>query len=132
MKEFRFSLDWQASSAGRSGARLCDHWWLELKDYTYEGERHMAFIPQWAQADGGLNLPQIEAGGSIFSLMDALERFDRKAVYPSAWFFYMVHRNRMGRAVGEMVVEGIKGGKIGLPECDKNVLLLWGERPYGF
>jgi hypothetical protein len=68
----------------------------------------------------------------IFSLMDALEKFDREAGYPFAWFFYMVHGNRMGRNVGEKVIEGLKTGKIGLPENDKRVLLRWGEHPYRF
>jgi hypothetical protein len=132
MKELRFLVDWQESSANRGGNRLCNHWWLEFKDYVYQGQRYMSFTPQWAEADGGLNLPEVEASGSIFSLMDALEKFDREASYPFAWFFYMVHGNRMGRNVGEKVLEGLKTGKIGLPENDKEVLLRWGEHPYGF
>ena len=134
MKEIRFLTDWLESSAGRSGHRLCDHWWLKLVDFTYQGKRHMGFTPYWAVADGGLELPIINTDdfSSIFDLMSALEKFDKQTGYELSWFFYMVHGNRMGTDVGRMVVEALAAGKIGLPEWDKAVLLRWSERGYGF
>lgn len=132
MPELRFFLDWQESSAGSSGASLCDHWWLNAKDYTYEGERHLSFIPCWAGVDGE-RVPRIEADiGSIYGLMDALEDFDRIAGYPFAWYFYMLHGNKLNRQIGERVVEAIRSGKIGLPIQDEKVLLRWADRQYGF
>ena len=134
MKEIRLLADWRESSAGRGGHRFCDHWWLKLGDCTYQGERHMDFIPYWAAADGGLELPSLSASeyDSVFDLMSELEKFDKRTGYPFSWFFYMVHGNRMGTEVGRRVVEAVTVGKVGLPEPDRRVLLRWSERGYGF
>lgn len=46
-KHRRYFRDWQRSSAG--AARLCDHWILDLSDWTdSHGERTLTLIPQWA------------------------------------------------------------------------------------
>jgi len=134
-KELRFLQDWEDSSAGRNGHRLCDHWWLDLGDYTdRDGRRWMSFTPRWADRDGGTNLPAIESGAyrSIYELMAALEDFDSRAGYEMAWYFYMLHGNRLGYAVAERVMEAIEAGRIGLPEHDAAVLKRWSGRHYGF
>jgi len=132
--EIRFLRDWAESSAGGSGARLCEHWSLQLYDYTHDGKRHMGFTPLWAAADGGLKLPKIEARKCATDafLMERLEQFDRKAGYPMAWFFYLVHGNRLSYQVGDRVAKGIQEGRIALPGHDAKVVMRWHERPYGF
>lgn len=125
--EVRLLADWQESSAGQH--RFCDHWWLSLRDYG----SHLGFIPYWATADSErvTEITTTEAE-SPYSLMGRLEEFDLAAGYPFAWYFYMLHGNKVHYAVGTKIVEGIKGGKIRLPDRDANVLLRWVERQYGF
>lgn len=133
--EMRFFLDWEESSAGRTGARFCEHWFLQLRDYkNSEGKREMGFTPQWADADGGLDLPEISSPNrdDVYGVMARLEKFDARVGYPFAWYFYMLHGNRIDYTVGQTVARGLRAGKILLPECDERVLLRWAEREYGF
>ena len=133
--EIRFIQDWQESSAGRYGARLCDHWFLLLRDYTdREGKRVMSFIPQWADADGGLDLPEITSQDrdDVYGAMSRIEKFNAQVGYPFAWYFYMLHGNRIDYTVGETVARGIQAVKISLAKCDAKVLMRWYEREYGF
>ena len=134
--EVRFFQDWQESSAGASGHRLCDHWFIQGGDYTDKsGKRHMSLIPQWADADGGLDLPEIHPSNntSPFSLVGSLSHFDMEAGYPFAWYFYMLHGNRVTSSAGSVLAWAIKDGLMNpLPECDTKVLLRWHERQYGF
>ena len=132
MKEVRFLYDWQESSAGKSGHRLCDHWWLQLKDYVYKGQRNMSFIPQGTMRHD--DLPKVDADdhGSIFSLMAALEKFDAAAGFTFAWYFFMLHGNRLDWLVGDRVVKALMAGKIGLPEHDRAVLMRWAAKQYRF
>jgi hypothetical protein len=131
----RFFQDWEQSSAGRSGHRLCEHWFLRLLDYTdHKGCCVKSLIPQWADSDGGLELPKIESGeeSSVFAVMADLERFDAQTGYPFSWYFYLLHGNRVEHRVGHVVARGLREGRVGLPECDELVLLRWDEHPYGF
>lgn len=133
--EIRFIQDWQESSAGRSGSRLCDHWFLQQLDYTdHEGKRTMSFIPQWADADGGVDLPELTSPDrdDVYGTMSQVEKFDSRAGYPFAWYFYMLHGNRIDYTVGETIARGLQAGKIRLPESDEKVLLRWYDRQYGF
>lgn len=132
----RFFRDWQESSPGKEGRRLCNHWYAQYNDYTSpEGKRSMYFCPQWADADGGLDLPEIapDHEASPYGVMDSLFEFDRQAGYPFAWYFYMVHGNRITSSAGGVVVRAIIDGRINpLPECDTKVLLRWNSEKYGF
>lgn len=134
MRERRFLQDWRESSAGAGGRTICRHWFLQIEDFRGSEGRQMGFTPQWSDADGGKNLPEIAANHhrSVYGLMEALEDFDRRAGYPFAWFFYMLHRNRMDGDVGEMVAEGVKAERIRLPAVDEKVLLRWHGDQYGF
>jgi len=131
----RLMRDWSESSAGQTGYRFCDHWFLQVNDYTDEaGKRYMAAIPQWSDKDGGCELPKIypDSNDSPLLVMDSLFRFDNHAGYPFAWFFYMLHGNRVGHTAGAVIAQGIKDCVIRLPERDEKVLLRWHERGYGF
>lgn len=152
-KEARFFQDWRESSAWLSGARLCAHWWLDLAD----AYGRLSYIPRWADSDcsfpsvslgsrwstpspGSItsppdfSLPRVEnsAHRSVYTLMATLEEFDQRAGYPMAWFFYMLHGNRVEQAVGDAVAKAVKDGRIGLPEHDARVLARWREKSYGF
>lgn len=131
----RFIHDWTLSSAGRSGARLCQHWVFELSDYTYPegtrqaGQRFVNLVPAWTHT---FNMAEIKRGPSIHSTYDKLLSIDRRTGVPFAWFFYMLHGNRVKDWAGEMVLRAAERGEIDLPEHDYQVLRRWQERPYGF
>ena len=132
----RLFRDWQESSPGKEGRHFCNHWFAQYNDYTNpKGERHLYFCPQWADADGGLNLPEIAPGyeSSPYGVMEALSEFDRQAGYQFAWYFYMLHGNRVTGSAGTVIAQAIQDGLINpLPECDKKVLLRWLNDKYGF
>jgi hypothetical protein len=43
-RELRFFQDWKQSSAGSE--RVFAHWALDIRDYTYNGQREIGFIPR--------------------------------------------------------------------------------------
>ncbi len=131
-RERRLFEDWQRSSAGRSGARFCDHWFFDHSDYTWpDGRRAITMIPQWVTQK---RLPQLTRKRSltVYSLYDQLLKFDKKAGYPFAWYFFMLHGNRLGDWVGEMIAKGLESGAIGFPDHDRQVVLEWNAHRYGF
>lgn len=132
----RLFRDWQESSPSKEGHRFCDHWFAQYNDYTNrDGKRSLYFCPQWADADGGLDLPEIspDYDASPYGVMESLSEFDRQAGYPFAWYFYMLHGNRVTNSAGHVVAQAIQDGQINpLPECDKKVLLRWKPDKYGF
>lgn len=131
----RLFQDWQESSAGQNGHRFCRHWFLQVNDYTDKsGKRYMSAIPQWADGDGGTELPEIhpDEEESPLATHDTLCGFDRQAGYPFAWYFYMLHGNRISHNAGKIIVQGLNSSLFQLPACDEKVLLRWYERQYGF
>ncbi|MCZ7497309.1 hypothetical protein G6M78_15710 [Agrobacterium tumefaciens] len=126
-REVRFFQDWEQSSA--AAARVYDHWALDIKDYEESGEREIGFIPR------PLRLPAKRLGAGEFSvhgLMDRVEMIDREAGLSFAWFFLMVHGNKVDADVGHAIAQGLRDHRIVLPEQDARVLFRWAEHPYGF
>jgi len=155
-KEIRYFQDWGESSAGLSGARLCAHWWLDLVDARRHG-RGLSYTPRWSATDcsfpyvslGGrwsnsspgsitsppeFSLPRVQASAhrSIYTLMAALEEFDEKAGYPMAWYFFLLHGNRVDQGVGDAVAKAVREGRVGIPKHDARVLARWRKNSYGF
>lgn len=131
----RLFVDWKESSAGQSGNIFCDHWWVQASEWKEkDGSRRYSLIPQWAENDGGLALPEIEPDwdDSPYLVMDQLTKFDKLAGYPFAWYFYMLHGNRVMPSAGGVVANALKDDKLRLPDCDETVLLRWREDQYGF
>ena len=133
---YRLFQDWAESSAGLEGHRFCDHWWCQTNRWTgYDGRSRLSLIPQWADADGGLDLPEIwpDWEASPYGVMEQLQQFDQQVGYPFAWYFYMLHGNRISHPVGRIVAEAIQKGVMKpLPEWDEQVLLRWKNDNYGF
>jgi hypothetical protein len=127
----RFYADWTVSSAGRLGNRLVDHWAMRFIDYDDGHGRQLHGIPIWLTRQ---ELPKIEvaAGESAFALMDRLQRFDEQLGCAMAWYFFMLHGNRVTAAVGQRVAEAVEDGGVALPNWDRDVLLRWKAVPYGF
>lgn len=126
----RFFDDWALSSAGRSGARLCDHWVLDARDHTdARGLRTMGFVPLWT-----LKKPVavIDWVPNIHTLFGKLQSLDQRVKVPFAWFFFMLHGNRVKDGPGRRILAAAEQGEIVLPEHDYQVLKRWDERPYGF
>jgi hypothetical protein len=132
---YRLFQDWRESSAGQGGHKFCDHWWLEMGGWTEaDGSKRLSFIPQWAEADGGMDLPEISPSweASPYGVMESLVQFDRLVGYPFAWYFYMLHGNRVTASAGGVIANAVKDGVIRLPACDEAVLLRWRQDQYGF
>lgn len=125
----RYFRDWQRSSAGV--ARLCDHWILDLSDWTdSHGERTLTLIPQWTF---NRTLAKVEAAkGSDYEFYGRLQKLDRRVGVPFAWFFYALHGNRVESDAIVRVIRAAEAGTIVMPEHDYRVLKDWEASPYGF
>jgi len=131
-KARRLFNDWAASSAGRSGARLCDHWVMQFSDWTNPktGDRGMDLIPAWTF---GKKLAEVLANkGDVYSFFGKLQTLDRRVGVPFGWYFYMLHGNRVHDASAKRALKAAEEGLIVLPEHDYQVLKAWSQRPYGF
>jgi hypothetical protein len=131
-KGTRLFQDWAASSAGQSGARICRHWVFDTYDYQSEpnSKREMSFIPQW-----GFNRPLAKItrpGKNVYELFGKLQKLDQRVGIPFAWYFYMLHGNRVEDWAGQRVLRAVEQGLIVLPEPDYRVLKRWEDQPYGF
>jgi hypothetical protein len=125
--------DWSASSAGRSGARVCASWVFQTSDHTDArgGLRSVSFVPAWTHARkiAPIKPKRVE---SDYGLYGRLEAIDRRVDVPFAWYFYMLHGNLVEPWAGERVLHAAEAGLIVLPEHDYRVLKRWSGRSYGF
>lgn len=126
-RQERWFEDWKTSSAGEKN--MGRFWYLQTQEYEMDDQLVCEFIPQalpWPKQ-------RVEAKGrSCFLLMDKLERFDRSIRCPFVWFFFMVHGNRVTDEAGQVIVDGIRDGRIHLPPFDEGVLMKWAATPYRF
>jgi hypothetical protein len=124
--------DCRASSAGRSGARLCEHWLLQFSDWTDPGSgtRYLSLVPLWTVTK---KLAEVHDGsGDVFGLFSKLQTLDRRVGVPFGWYFFMLHGNRVHDGAGKRVLQAAEDGLIVLPEHDYQVLRAWRDRNYGF
>lgn len=130
-KARRFFADWEQSSAGRSGARLSDHWITKANDYTDNaGKRWVSFIPMWTHTK---KIAKVDGGkGGEYDLFEKLQKLDARVGVPFAWYFYMLHGNLVDDTAGERIFSAAEQGVIDLPEHDYQVLRRWRNRKYGF
>lgn len=127
-RELRFFQDWEDSSARPQ--RVFAHWALDTRDYTYEGEREISFIPRPLQPPKERLL--LTANPSVQILMDRIEAIDRELGLPFGWFFLMTHGHWVEAETGQALAAGLREGWIRLPDRDARVLLRWANKPYGF
>jgi hypothetical protein len=64
--------------------------------------------------------------------MDLLQRSDEQLDCSMAWFFFMLHGNRVVSSVGDQLAEAVDDGAITLPSWHRDVLLGWKAAPYLF
>lgn len=122
--------DWAASSAGRDGHRLSDHWALQIRDYTSpQGRRDVSVIPLWTHTR---KMAKIESAPNVHTLFGKLQSIDSRRRADFAWYFYMLHGNLVQDWAGERILKAAEEGLIVLPEHDYQVLRRWQALPYGF
>lgn len=127
----RFFDAWQASSAGNA-THFANHWVLAVREYL---DRYRQAILQATPVAAVNGVPPkfVSAyGAKGLVLNEALQRFDRQAGYPMAWFFHMLTTKAVPHAVAHAVVDDVQGGFSYLPERDVKVLKDWMHRPYAF
>ncbi len=127
-RENRFFADWARSST--AGAKIFNQWAFEITDYEERGRRQLSFIPR------PLKMPAerlfVEEGISVHRLMEHIEAIDAEVGLPFAWFFLMTHGHWVDPDVGDAIAEGLRAGRVRLPDRDAAVLLDWAAKRYLF
>lgn len=127
----RFFDAWQSSSAGNT-AHLSNHWVVAVREHL---DRYRQTILQASPVAAVNGLPpKFESvyGARGMALYEALQRFDRQAGYPMAWFFHMLTTKAVPHAVASAVIDDVQEGFSYLPERDVKVIKDWLHRPYAF
>lgn len=125
----RFIDDWNRSSAGQKN-HLSEDWLIKPSQHTGRfGEQIVNAEIINIQKN---RLPYLEdlAGKKGNTLNGLLNRFDRQAGYPFAWFFYMVKGKLVSPYCAQAVFQDIRGDFAYLPQRDEAVLRDWIAKPY--
>lgn len=127
----RFLEAWEKSSAGNA-AQFSNQWVLAVREHRDRYRQPILAATPVAALVG--SPPRFEGGFGArgLALAGALQRFDRQAGYPMAWFFHMLTTKAVPHAVATVVVEDMQGGFAYLPERDVQVVKDWLFKPYGF
>lgn len=133
-KARRLFNDWTVSSAGRSGARICDHWVMKTWDrsgvkITPYGDRTIGLTPRWTFT---AKMAEVKPVKGAYALLGKLETLDRRVKVPFGWYFFMLHGNRVRDWAGREILTAAESGLIVLPEHDYRVLKAWADMSYGF
>ena len=125
----RFMDDWNRSSAGQKATMSND--WI-IRPYRHIGRFGEQIVNVEIVNTHKNNLPHLEdftgKKGSILS--NLLNRFDRQAGYPFAWFFYMLKGIRVAPYCAEGVYQDIIDEYFYLPDRDISVVKDWIVEPY--
>jgi hypothetical protein len=125
----RFMDDWNRSSAGQKAAMSND--WI-IRPYRYTGRFGEQIVNVEIINTHVNNLPHMEdfTGKKGSTLSNLLNRFDRQAGYPFAWFFYMAKGKLVSTHSAESVYRDISNDFAYLPERDERILRDWIAAPY--
>ena len=124
----RFMDDFNRSSAGQN-TTFC-HDWI-IRPYRHTGRFGEQIVNVDLINTQQKNIPYLEnltAKGT--ALHTQLNRFDRQAGYPFAWFFYMLKGLWVPTQIGVTVFKDISKDFSYLPERDVAVLKDWISTPY--
>ena len=126
----RFLSAWEFCSAGHG--QFSNHWVLAVREHLDRYRQPILSATPVAAIVG--SPPRFESafGARGLALSEALQRFDRQAGYPMAWFFHMLTTKAVPHAVASLVVEDMQSGFAYLPERDLQAVKDWLHRPYGF
>jgi len=64
--------------------------------------------------------------------MDKLIKLDKLIGHSFAWFFFMLHGNRIHTNVAMAIAKGVASNQVSMPKDDKKILVNWFNNPYGF
>ncbi|MCQ8102614.1 hypothetical protein NP590_00745 [Methylomonas sp. SURF-2] len=125
----RFMDDWNRSSAGQK-KRLSDEW--IIRPYQHTGRFGEQIVNVDIINTQQYILPHLEdfSGKKGNALSSLLNRFDRQAGYPFAWFFYMLKGKQVSTHCAEAVYRDIAGDFAYLGQRDEAVLRDWIASPY--
>jgi hypothetical protein len=126
----RFLDAWQDSSAG--AAQFSNHWILAISEHLDRYRQPILQATPVAAVNGAPPRFDGAYGARGLALRDALQRFDRQAGHPMAWFFHMLTTKAVPHAVAAAVIDDSQSGFSYLPERDVQVVKNWLHRPYGF
>ena len=127
----RFFDAWLASSAG-SATHFSNHWVLAVREYLDRYRQSVLQATPVAALNGPSPRFSSAYGAKGLALSEALQRFDRQAGYPMAWFFHMLTTKSVPQAVAHAVIDDVQDGFHYLPERDVKVLKSWLHRPFAF
>ncbi|NGO55460.1 hypothetical protein [Allomesorhizobium camelthorni] len=128
-RENRLFADWERSSAAAD--RIFGHWAFDIHDLEGRGQkREIGFIPRPLKNPAERLLA--DADVSVHRLMERIEAVDREVGLPFAWFFLMTHGHWVDPDVGHAIANGLRAGRVRLPDRDAAVLLAWADKPYLF
>lgn len=125
----RFMDDWNRSSAGQK-KRLSDEW--IIRPYQHTGRFGERIVNVEIINTQHCILPHLEdfSGKKGSALSNLLNRFDRQAGYPFAWFFHMIKGKHVSTHCAEAVYKDIAGDFAYLGQRDEAVLRDWIASPY--
>lgn len=127
----RFFDAWQTCSAG-CATQLSNHWVLAVREHLDSFRQPILQATPVAAVNGLPPKFDTVYGARGLALHEALQRFDRQAGYPMAWFFHMLTTKTVPYAVANAVIDDVQAGFSYLPERDVKVIKDWLHRPYGF
>jgi hypothetical protein len=127
----RFVEAWEQSSAGHA-TQFSNHWVLAVREHLDRYRQPILQATPVAAVNGAPPRFSGAYGVRGLSLHEALQRFDRQAGYPMAWFFHMLTTKTVPHAVATAVMDDMQTGFGYLPDRDLQVLRNWLHRPYGF
>ena len=122
---------WQSSSAGNT-THFSNHWVLAIREHLDRFQQNIIQATPVAAVNGVP--PKFESvfGARGMVLNESLQRFDRQAGYPMAWFFHMLTTKTVPQAVAASVIEDVLNGFSYLPERDVKLVRNWLHHPYTF
>lgn len=127
-RESRFFVAWERSSAAPTASLLTGPS-TSTTSRNAAGARSVLFRgPSKCRLSGLL----ADEGVSVYRLMERVEAIDTEIGLPFAWFFLMTHGHWVDPNVGHAIAEGLRTGRVRLPDQDAAVLLAWADRPYLF
>lgn len=125
----RFLAAWETSSAAPA-TQFSNHWVIAVREHLDRYRQAILSATPVAALNGAP--PRFESvfGAQGLALQAALQRFDRQAGYPMAWFFHMLTTKTVPHAVAVAVIDDVQAGFHYLPERDVQVLRDWLHRPF--
>lgn len=127
----RFLEAWDQSSAGHA-VQFPNQWVLAVREHLDRYRQPILSATPVAAIVGSAPKFDGSFGARGLALAGALQRFDKQAGYPMAWFFHMLTTKAVPHAVAAVVVEDMQSGFGYLPERDVQVVKDWLFKPYGF